>query len=78
MTGEQPVKIDNGGPAFPIYPRSEGSQTREISGAIGMTLRDYFAFGMMKEYMPKYPRAIAAGMCYEDADAMIQARKATP
>lgn len=32
--------VTNGGPAFPVYPRIQINQTRELNG---MSLRDYFA-----------------------------------
>lgn len=42
----KPTKTDTeraNEPAFPVYPRIEGNLTKQIEGATGMTLRDYFA-----------------------------------
>jgi hypothetical protein len=85
QTREQPNTpesgVANGGPAFPIYPRVQGMQTKELSDMVGMSLRDYFA---AKALAHPYAQGDdthmncdkAAAWAYELADAMLKARNA--
>ena len=38
----EPIK-DGAGPAFPVYPRHEGTQSRELAGMIGLSKRELLA-----------------------------------
>lgn len=75
------VKIENGGPAYPMAPDANNDQWAE-----GLTKRDYFAAeamnGMIASYKGATPVAIGAKgflkmaqAAYALADAMIEARK---
>lgn len=76
--------IDDGGPAFPMPPHM-GVLGHLISGANGMSLRDWFAgqalAGMHGSLVnsSEWPDANAANFmakkAYESADAMIAERK---
>jgi hypothetical protein len=70
--------IDNGGPAFPFAPTDRVNLHMQ---AQGMSLRDWFA-GQALMSMLNAPDKIsdstftvAAGLSYQFADAMIEARK---
>lgn len=76
-------KADTGGPAFPT---NENNFRRDYSGA-GMTIRDYFAAAALQglladpitraddgEKIEDFRNEIAE-VCYEYADAMLEARK---
>ena len=70
---------NDGGPAYPIYPRHEGSAVREIEGAVGMTLRDYFAIRALAGYLSdsqlRGPQEEFARLSYELADFMLTERE---
>ena len=62
------MKLNDGGPAFPIDPHY----------GLGMTLRDYFAGQALAGYASKsfdFSTEIAK-LAYEDADAMLKVRNA--
>lgn len=63
--------ISDGGPAFPV------PNDANVNGQEGMSLRDYFAARAMQEVEldVNYHLDSAARVCYEIADAMIEARK---
>ena len=71
--------IDDGGRAFPrLYARADED------GRSGMTLRDYFAAGVVAGMMAQPGDEFGimtfesrATWAYQQADAMLQARKAT-
>jgi hypothetical protein len=72
---------DTGGTAFPVYPRNDG---REVVGALGMTLRDYFAAKALPELVvlcasdnpgDKTYQEHVAGHAYLLADAMLLERE---
>lgn len=72
--------IDDGGPAFP------GGENKYFDPEQGMSLRDYFAakaIGPIVQLVMPEPKIIpeksarsVALLCYDIADAMIEARKA--
>ena len=65
-------------PAFPVYPRIEAGKSSQINGAVGMTLRDYFAAkamqGMMADYTRAFETAEISEWAYKIADAMLKER----
>ena len=70
-------EIYNGGPAFPLHP----DLSPEWTAFTGMTLRDWFA-GQALMSMLSAPDKIsdstfkvAAGLAYQFADAMLDARE---
>lgn len=74
--------IETGGPAFPVvgYKQSGGTgvSVMEITG--GMSLRDYFAAKAMQGMAAhpesdKWPADGIAKAAYQQADAMLAARK---
>jgi len=79
-------KNDGGNiPAFPIYPRIEAGKTSQIHGAVGMTLRDYFAAKAMPMLAAEFYRQnkqltggtvadLVAPVAYGFADAMLKER----
>ena len=76
------MRTDDGGPAFPVPDDRDpvtGAGIRE--GAPGMTLRDWFA-GQVLSGAAALPRSsdysIRARKAYEQADAMLAARKGNP
>lgn len=64
---------DNGGPAFPT---NESNYQRDYSDP-GMSLRDYFAAKAMQGICATdtYTAEKTAKTAYEQADAMLEARK---
>lgn len=71
--------LDNGNmPAFPVYPRIEAGKSSQINGAVGMTLRDYFAAkamqGMMADHTRDNSPAELSEWAYKIADAMLAER----
>lgn len=70
-------------PAFPVYPRLEGNITKEVKGAVGMTLRDYFAAkamvgvlsGGICQLSHSKNRILLAENSYLMADAMLKERE---
>jgi hypothetical protein len=84
------MKAYEGGPAFPSGEAGNGENRfgREAMWE-GMTLRDYFAGQALGHLSQPLLKAIydtgqiprcgeVAGLCYEIADAMIEARQLTP
>ena len=72
-------KIDDGGTAFPLTGEVLAYQKGEPQ--FGMTLRDYFAAAALQGYVTN-PRGstdpkILAAWSYQNADAMLEARKET-
>ena len=67
---------ETGGPAFPI----DASASADRCIYTGMTLRDYFAAKALQGIMAcngvYENEAQLARWCYEQADAMLEARKA--
>lgn len=70
---------DDGGQAFPDSGTHEG---RQWAPAGGMTLRDYFASKVLPEALRQNAERevpvndpYIAGLCYDMADAMLEARK---
>ena len=72
-------EIDNGGPAFPVAVPNDFHFASE-----GMSLRDWLAGQALMSMLsaPDTIRdgtpALAAGLAYKFADAMIEARKVKP
>ena len=77
---DSPALDKNGGniPAFPVYPRIEAGKSSQINGAVGMTLRDYFAAkamqGMMADHGLDRSPAELSEWAYKIADAMLAER----
>ena len=83
------IKIDNGGPAFPIYHSiSKGDPVVHANSVHGMSLRDWFAAMTFQSTMILAIESTKAGQlkenidekliaeqCYIFADAMISERK---
>lgn len=65
-------------PAFPVYPRIEAGKSSQINGAVGMTLRDYFAAkamqGIMADYTWDNSPAEISELAYKIADALLAER----
>lgn len=82
------ARSQEGGPAFPV-PNLRNSVGQELTGASGMSLRDYFAaaalsgvvakcsYEDMKKFSSDELRRMTATACYNIADEMIKAREAT-
>lgn len=82
------VKIDDGGPAFPVMHSIDGNWQKEpIEKFMGLSLRDWFAGQAMVGVIvgsavvqeetgtaSDYPSRVAEG-AYEIADAMLSTRK---
>ena len=75
------MKIDNGGPAFPVHPDMAGQLGCVPSQSdAGMTLRDYFAgqalysASFYEDGCPVFAEEVAA-RAYEVADAMLAQRR---
>lgn len=73
--------MKDGGPAFPVYPKHEGTLSKEIKDTLGMSLRDYFACRAIQG-MVANPRLkdevsnmMIAEEAYDVADAMLKARE---
>ena len=67
------MKRETGGPAFPFVEPSN-----ECNVATGMTLRDYFAAKVLEGRMSipgRFDNEYEAALCYNLADAMLEARK---
>jgi len=70
-------KIDDGGPAHPVFPNTSQSHG---AAHLGMSLRDHFAGQAMLAILST-PRKVlssgadAADIAYEIADAMLKARR---
>jgi hypothetical protein len=63
---------ETGGPAFPLHPEIRPTLDKEWCG---MTLRDYFAAKALPTTMQTWKPDEAARLAYEQADAMLEARK---
>lgn len=78
-------EIDNGGPAFPLTEDAVNHKNKDFDMQ-GMTLRNYFAAKVLQGLISldhgghnlESTRHALAECAYGYADAMIQARKATP
>ena len=85
--------INDGGPAFPVGPTAGTMKPHPDGGLVvthygmegGMTLRDYFAAAALQGLWANPHvkrdgdcRESVACFCYEQADAMIDAREAKP
>lgn len=78
-------KTNNGGPAFPeIRIKQTGDPCYNSPTKVyykGMSLRDYFAAKVLNGicsnpgYNKEYPKKNVVELCYEMADAMLEARK---
>ena len=79
--------INNGGPVFPVFIAAGGASVDDVkqvvdaAGAVGLSVRDYFAAKAMQGFLARYGTwtdedfsGEAAG-AYRVADAMLAARK---
>ena len=68
---------DDGGPAFPLFPET---QVGHAAAFKGMSMRDYFAAKAMQGLLTAdtgwtMPVETVAELAYDQADAMLEARK---
>lgn len=75
------MKIDDGGPAFPVIDYGNGNYAPSVSH--GLSLRDYFAAQALAgqinyEGMEGCDPKMQAAMAYELADAMLAQRRKEP
>ena len=83
--GKSMSTVETGGPAFPSKKRvyRAGYETNEFEPVDGMMLRDYFAARAMQGLAAppesdKWPADEIAKAAYQQADAMLAARKEKP
>lgn len=77
---------NDGGPAFPlpvaVGPNNDVYCAADVSGGLGMSLRDYFAAQTLGYYIASMPNLATydelAEKAYRAAAAMLKAREAKP
>lgn len=72
------METTDGGPAFPWTTCGSGGYSGQNGHNDGMSLRDYFAGQALCGYVSRVSFKMAAKLAYQQADAMIEARKPKP